>query len=79
MFCHITENWRGQPLISREVVIQLIGNTRTVKGLEIKTVLDENEYLTGVKISDEEMQSINIIREQFHGEWNYYIKPIMRC
>jgi hypothetical protein len=79
MFCHITENWRGQPLISREVVIQLIGNTRTAKGLEIKTVLDENEYLTGVKISDEEMQSINIIREQFHGEWNYYIKPIMRC
>ena len=75
MFCHITENWRGRPLISREVVVQLIGATTTTTGLEIKAELDEGSYQSGIKISDKEIQSINLFREEFHGEWNYEIRP----
>ena len=75
MFCHITENWRGRPLLSREVVVQLIGNTRTKSGLEIKATLDENAYQAGIKVSDKELQSINLYKEKFHGEWNYEIRP----
>jgi len=75
MFCHITENWRGRPLISREVVVQLIGATTTTSGLEIKAELDESSYQSGIKISDKEIQSINLFREEFHGEWNYEIRP----
>jgi len=76
MFCHITENWRGRPLISREVVVQLIGATTTTAGLEIKAELDESSYQSGIKISDKEIQSINLFREEFHGEWNYEIRPV---
>jgi hypothetical protein len=75
MFCHITENWRGRPLISREVVVQLIGATTTTAGLEIKAELDESSYQSGIKISDKEIQSVNLFREEFHGEWNYEIRP----
>ena len=75
MFCHITVNWRGRPLLSREVVVQLIGNTRTKSGLEIKATLDENAYQAGIKVSDKELQSINLYKEKFHGEWNYEIRP----
>jgi len=75
MFCFITQNWRGQPLISRQVVVQLISNTRTETGLTIEAVIDENEYKTGIKISDTEFAKINITQENFHGEWNYYIAP----
>ena len=74
MFCHITENWRGRPLISREVVVQLIGATTTTAGLEIKAELDESSYQSGIKISDKEIQSVNLFREEFHGEWNYEIR-----
>jgi len=55
MFCHITQNWRGRPLTSRAVVVNLIGNTRTSTGLEIHSELDENEYPTGMKVTDEEL------------------------
>jgi len=75
MFCHITENWRARPLISREVVVQLIGATTTAAGLEIKAVLDKSSYQTGIKVSDEEIQNISLFREEFHGEWNYEIRP----
>ena len=75
MFCHITENWRGRPLLSREVVVQLIGKTKTKSGLEIKATLDENTYQSGIKISDKELQSVNLFRDKFHGEWNYEIRP----
>ena len=77
MFCHITENWRGRPLISREVVVQLIGSTTTTEGLEIKAALDQSSYESGIKISDDELDSINLFREEFHGEWNYEIRPII--
>jgi Rhodopirellula transposase DDE domain len=75
MFCHISQNWRGKPLISHEVVVQLIGSTRTKKGLTIQAELDESSYRTGKKISDEQMAGLNIQHADFHGEWNYLISP----
>jgi hypothetical protein len=71
MFCHITENWRGRPLISRSVVVNLIGNTRTKGGLKIDAELDTNSYPTGVKVTKEEFATIRIKKAKFHGEWNY--------
>ena len=75
MFCHITENWRGRPLVSREVVVNLIGHTTTQTGLEIRSELDEGSYPTGRKVSDEQREGLSIKRDKFHGEWNYSILP----
>ena len=75
MFCHITANWRGRPLVSREVVVNLIAGTTTKEGLKIKAKLDENLYEPGIKVTDEELASLSIEREAFHGEWNYRINP----
>jgi Rhodopirellula transposase DDE domain len=75
MFCHITENWRGRPLVSRSVVVNLIGNTRTRAGLRINAELDTNSYPTGVKVTDEELATVRIKKAKFHGEWNYTISP----
>jgi hypothetical protein len=75
MFCHITENWRGKPLHSRAVVVNLIANTKTRKGLHINAGLDPNDYPTGIKVTDEELAAVNITRDKFHGEWNYTIRP----
>ena len=75
MFSYISQNWRGRPLISHEVVINLIGSTKTKTGLNIKCTLDVNKYKKGIKISDEQMEKINITRNDFCGNWNYTIKP----
>lgn len=75
MFCHITENWRGRPLVSREVVVNLIGHTTTKTGLEIRSALDENRYPTGREVTDQQLEALSIKREKFHGEWNYTLKP----
>jgi transposase len=75
MFCHITQNWRGRPLLSREVVVNLIGNTTTTAGLQIHAEVDENSYATGIKISTKELDKLMIKRDDFHGEWNYKIVP----
>jgi hypothetical protein len=75
MFCHITENWRGRPLVSREVVVNLIGSTTTKTGLEIKAELDGGSYPTGREVTDQQMEGLSIKREKFHGEWNYTIRP----
>jgi len=75
MFCHITANWRGKPLESREVVVSLVGATTTTKGLRIQAALDAGQYPTGVKVSDAEMPSLQIKRSTFHGDWNYTILP----
>src|SRR3954464_3431803 len=75
MFCHITENWRGRPLVSREVVVNLIGHTTTRTGLAIRSELDEGSYPTVRKVSDEQMKGLPIKRDKFHGEWNYSILP----
>ena len=71
MFSFITQNWRGRPLISRQVVVNLIANTTTRKGLKISAKIDENIYEKGIKIKDEEMDKLNLQRDDFHGEWNY--------
>jgi transposase len=75
MFCHITENWRGRPLVSREVVVNLIGGTRTKTGLEIRSALDGGSYPIAREVTDQQMDSLSIKREKFHGEWNYSIRP----
>ena len=75
MFCHITETWRGRPLVSREVVVHLIGHTTTKTGLAIRSELDENSYPTGREVTDPQMETLAIKRDKFHGEWNYTIKP----
>jgi Rhodopirellula transposase DDE domain len=75
MFCHITENWRGRPLVSREVVVNLIGHTTTKTGLAIRSELDEGSYPTGRAVSEEQMDGLAIRRDKFHGEWNYTLLP----
>jgi transposase len=75
MFCHITANWRGRPLLSRQVVVNLISSTKTNNGLVIKAAIDENAYEKGIKVSDEELASLAIERDIFHGEWNYLLLP----
>ncbi len=77
MFCHITKNWRGKPLLSRAVVVNLIGNTKTKAGLHIQAELDTNAYETGIEVSDEELAAIQIKEDAFHGEWNYTISPAL--
>jgi DDE family transposase len=75
MFCHITKNWRGKPLSSRAVVVNLIGNTKTKTGLHIQAELDTKAYPTGLKVSAEELAAVLITPDAFHGEWNYTIAP----
>ncbi len=75
MFSHITQNWRGRPLVSYEVMVNLIADTRTETGLVINAALDKNSYPKGIKVSDEELASVNIKKADFHGEWNYQISP----
>jgi hypothetical protein len=75
LFSYISMNWKGQPLVDYETVVQLIGAVKTSTGLKVKSQLDLNIYEKGKKISDKELESINIYRHEFHGEWNYTIKP----
>lgn len=75
LFSHITMNWRGRPLTSHEVIVQLISSTTTSKGLQVHAELDKSKYPTKIKITDEEMERVNINRHAFHGEWNYTICP----
>ena len=75
MFCHITENRRGRPLISRVVIVNLIGNTPTLQGLLINAELDENNYEKGITVSNEELAVLKIRKDHFHGDWNYTLCP----
>jgi hypothetical protein len=75
MFCHITENWRGRPLLSRVVIVNLIGRTKTRAGLHINAELDTGCYPTKIKVTDEVLASVRIKRARFHGNWNYTISP----
>jgi len=75
MFCFITNNWRGRPLTSLQTIVELIGNTTTNAGLLVRAELDESEYETGIKVSDEQLAQVNLKRSDFHGEWNYMIRP----
>ena len=75
LFSHITMNWRARPLTSIQLVVDLIASTKTSKGLKVKSKLDNVVYEKGIKISDEKLGKINIKKSEFHGEWNYTIKP----
>ena len=75
MFCHITQNWRGRPLVSEQTVVQLIGSTATSAGLRVHADVDRGTYQTGIEVSDERMNMLNIKRAKFHGDWNYAILP----
>ncbi len=75
LFCHITQNWRGRPLISHEVIVNLIGSTTTAKGLTVQATLDENAYPTKKRVSKSEFSQLRLQRAEFHGEWNYTLLP----
>ena len=75
LFSFITGNWRGKPLVSHQVIVQLIAATTTTAGLKVRCELDQNTYLAGIKVSDAELDAVNITRHDFHGEWNYTISP----
>ncbi len=75
LFCHITQNWRGTPLTSRSAVVELIASTTTKTGLKVRCELDTRAYAKGIKVSDDEMASLNITGDTFHPEWNYSIAP----
>lgn len=76
LFCHITRNWQGVPLESHEIVVNLIGSTKTEKGLEVHAWLDKSQYEKSKKVSDDKLAEVQIKRNTFHGEWNYNILPI---
>jgi hypothetical protein len=78
MFSHITRNWRGRPLVSHEVIINLIANTTTKTGLKIRAGLDTGHYPTGITVTDEELAALNLKRANFHGEWNYKLLPLRK-
>lgn len=75
LFCHITENWRGKPLVSRTAVVELIAATTTTTGLTVRCELDPRSYPKGIKVTDQQMASLNITGDPFHPEWNYTIAP----
>jgi hypothetical protein len=75
LFCFITKNWRGRPLTSYEVIVNLIANTTTANGLIVKAALDTGHYETGIAVTDEELARVKITPAKFHGEWNYVIRP----
>jgi len=75
LFAFITQNWRGKPLVSHQVIVQLIGSTTTDTGLKVGCEIDGNLYPRGVKVSAQEMNAVNISHDEFHGDWNYTISP----
>lgn len=75
LFSYISQNWRGKPLVSHEVIVNLIASTTTRKGLTVRCELDTKKYIKGIKVTDKELKQVNIIRDEFHGEWNYSIHP----
>ena len=75
LFCHITENWRGRPLRTFETIVELIGHTRTTKGLRVKAKLDKRRYKTGLVVTKAEMRGLALHPHAFHGDWNYELRP----
>ena len=78
LFCHVTRNWRGRPLVSHELIVDLIGSTTTAGGLKVNAALDTATYESGIKVTDAELAAVRIKREDFHGEWNYSVSPNAR-
>ena len=75
LFSFISQNWRGKPLISHEVIINLIAATTSKAGLRVKSELDSNSYPPGIKVSDQQMAELHLRRDRFHGDWNYSLLP----
>jgi transposase len=75
LFSYIARNWRGQPLVSRQAIVSLIGATTSTAGLKVYAQLDENVYERAIKVTDAQLAAVNLVRHEFHGEWNYLIKP----
>jgi len=75
LFSYISQNWRGTPLLTHATIVNLIANTSTSTGLKVRCILDKKQYPHKVQVTDEQMVSINIKRDTFHGEWNYTIRP----
>ena len=75
LFCHVTQNSRGKPLVSHDLIVKLIGSTTTASGLKVKAALDTARYESGIKVTDREIEAVRIKRDDFHGEWNYSIFP----
>jgi hypothetical protein len=75
LFCHITQNWRGKALVSHDVIVELIAATTTQKGLKVRAERDQGRYAKGKVPSEEEMASLRLTRNSFHGDWNYLIQP----
>jgi hypothetical protein len=75
LFSFISQNWRGKPLISHQVIIDLIAATTTTTGLTVKSKIDTNIYPPGLKVSDQQMAELQLRREKFHGDWNYKLLP----
>ena len=75
LFAFITQNWRGKPLLSHQVIVQLIASTTTAKGLSVSCQLDASTYSKGIKVTDNEMAALNISLDDFHGDWNYTFSP----
>jgi hypothetical protein len=75
LFSHISQNWRGRPLVDHETVVSLIANTTTANGLKVKAKLDRRRYRTKVKVPDSTMRALAIRPRRFHGEWNYKLLP----
>jgi len=75
LFAYITKNWRARPLLSYEVIVNLIASTTTTKGLEVKCALDTKPYASGKKVTDRDLATLNLSRDAFHGDWNYTIRP----
>ncbi len=75
LFSYIAQNWRGKPLLSYEVIVNLIGSTKTTKGLDVVCELNQKKYEIGIKVSNEELRKLNLKNDEFHGEWNYEISP----
>jgi hypothetical protein len=75
LFSFISQNWRGRPLVTRAAIVKLIASTTTRTGLKVRCVLDTRRYPSKVQISDEQMATVRLVRDPFHGDWNYSIKP----
>jgi hypothetical protein len=78
LFSFISQNWRGRPLVSHEVILQLIAATTTKSGLQVRSQLDTNAYPSGTKVTKQQMALVNLRRDEFHGDWNYTILPRSR-
>jgi len=77
MFSFVSLNWRGKPLESLEVIIELIAATTTTTGLKVYAQLDERTYEKGIEVSDQQLAAVGITRNEFHGDWNYAISPAL--